>query len=52
MTHLRHHLPHLVDQKTVMRAHNAVLLTFVCGGLAASAMGALIYEVGRVFGAW
>ena len=46
MTHL-----HLVDHDTLVRANNALLLTLVIGGLAACAVGALIYDLGRVFGA-
>ena len=48
MTHL--HMPH-VDHDTLVRAENAVLLTLICGGLAATAIGALIYDLVRVFGA-
>jgi hypothetical protein len=47
MTHL--HMPH-VDHDTLVRAENALLLTLVCGGLAACAIGALIYDIVRVFG--
>jgi hypothetical protein len=50
MTHFTHHLPH-IDHETLVRAENAVLLTLVCGGLAACAIGALIYDLARVFGA-
>jgi hypothetical protein len=46
MTHL-----HLVDHDTLVRANNALLLTLICGGLAACAIGAMIYDLGRVFGA-
>jgi len=51
MTHFPHHLPH-VDHDTLVRANNALLLTLVCGGLAACAIGALIYDLGRVLGAF
>jgi hypothetical protein len=50
MTHFTHHLPH-VDRETLVRAENALLLTLVCGGLAACAIGAIIYDLVRVFGA-
>jgi hypothetical protein len=49
MTHL--HMPH-VDHEALVRAENALLLTLVCGGLAACAIGAVIYDLGRVFGAF
>ena len=44
------HLPH-VDHETLVRANNALLLTLICGGLAACAIGALIYDLARVFSA-
>ena len=47
MTHL-----HLVNHDTLVRANNALVLTLICGGLAACAIGALIYDLGRVVGAW
>jgi hypothetical protein len=50
MTHFTHHLPH-VDHETLVRANNALLLTLICGGLAACAIGALIYDLARVFSA-
>ena len=50
MTHFTHHLPH-IDHETLVRANNALLLTLICGGLAACAIGALIYDLARVFGA-
>jgi len=51
MTHFPHHLPH-VEHDTLVRANNALLLTLICGGLAACAIGALIYDFGRVFRAF
>jgi hypothetical protein len=35
----------------LVRANNALLLTLICGGLAACAIGALIYDLARVFSA-
>jgi hypothetical protein len=45
-------MTHLVDHDLLVRANTAVLLTLVCGGLAACAAGAAIYDFGRTFGAW
>ena len=35
-----------------LRANDALLLTIVCGGLAACAFGAVVYDVGHWFMAW
>jgi len=45
-------MAHLVEKRTLLRANSALLLTFVGGGLAACAVGAVIYDIGRVIGAW
>jgi hypothetical protein len=46
------HLPHLMEKETLARANTAVLLTIVWGGLAACALGAIVYDIGRWFAAW
>ncbi|MEA2990215.1 MAG: hypothetical protein QOG83_2926 [Alphaproteobacteria bacterium] len=43
---------HLVEKDTLLRANTAVLLTMVWGGLAACALGAVVYDIGRWFSAW
>jgi len=45
-------MSHLVDKQVLARANAALLLTFVWGGLAACAVGAIVYDVGHAFGAW
>jgi hypothetical protein len=45
-------MAHLVEKQTFFRANTALLLTMVWGGLAACAFGAVIYDIGRLFGAW
>ena len=40
---------HLVEKETLWRANAAFLKTAVCGGLAACALGAAIYDIGRWF---
>jgi hypothetical protein len=47
---MTHH--HLVDHDFLVRANTALLLTLVCGGLAACAAGAVVFDVGRTVGAW
>jgi hypothetical protein len=41
-----------LEKETLLRANSALLLTFVGGGLAACAVGAIIYDIGRLVGAW
>jgi len=36
----------------IERANTALLLTLVWGGLAACAVGAAVYDLGRLFAAW
>ena len=43
---------HLMEKQTLLRANSALLLTFVGGGLAACAVGAIIFDIGRLVGAW
>ena len=46
-------MTHFVDQHPLLvRANTALLLTLIWGGLAACAVGAVIYDLGRTFGAW
>ena len=40
---------HLIEKETLRRANTALLKTAVCGGLAACALGAAIYDFGRWF---
>ena len=43
---------YLVEKEKLQRANAALLKTAVCGGLAACALGAAIYDFGRWFTAW
>jgi hypothetical protein len=45
-------MAHLVEKETLLRANSAMILTLVGGGLAVCALGAVIFDIGRVFGAW
>lgn len=45
-------MTHLVEKQTLMRANTAVMLTLVWGGLAVCALGAVVFDVGRMFAAW
>jgi hypothetical protein len=45
-------MAHLLQKETLLRANSAVLLALVGGGLAACAVGAVIYDIGRMVGAW
>ena len=45
-------MSHLVDRHHLVRANTALLLTIVGGGLVACAVGAVIYDIGRLFAAW
>jgi hypothetical protein len=40
---------HFANRKTLARLNTAVMLVLVGSGLAACAIGALIYDVGRLF---
>jgi hypothetical protein len=42
----------LMEKQTLLRANSALLLALVGGGLAACAVGAVIYDIGRMLGAW
>jgi len=45
-------MAHLMEKETLVRANSALLLTLVGGGLAACAVGAVVYDIGRMVGAW
>ena len=45
-------MAHFMEKETLLRANSALLLTIVGGGLAACAVGAVVYDIGRVLGAW
>jgi len=45
-------MSHLFDRQVLARANAALLLTLVWGGLAACAVGAIVYDFGQAFGAW
>ena len=45
-------MAHFVEKETLLRANSALLLAIVGGGLAACAVGAVVYDIGRVVGAW
>jgi hypothetical protein len=44
-------MTHLVEKEKLQRANAALLMTVVCGGLGACALGAAIYDFGRLFAA-
>jgi hypothetical protein len=45
-------MAHLMEKETLLRANSALLLALVGGGLVACAVGAVIYDIGRMLGAW
>ena len=45
-------MAHLIQKRTLLRANSAVLLALVGGGLGACAVGAVVYDLGRMVGAW
>jgi hypothetical protein len=45
-------MTHLVEKHTFLRANTAVMLTLVWGALASCALGAAVFDVGRMAGAW
>jgi hypothetical protein len=44
-----HVMAHLVWKRVLARTNSAVLLSLVCGGLAACAFGAMIVDLSRWF---
>jgi hypothetical protein len=45
-------MAHLVEKETLLRANSAMMVTLVGGGLIACALGAVVFDIGRAFGAW
>lgn len=45
-------MTHLVEKETLLRANSALLLALVGGGLVASALGAVVFDIGRLFAIW
>lgn len=45
-------MAHLVEKATFIRANTALLLTIVWGGLAVCAIGAAVFDIGRLIGSW
>jgi len=45
-------MAHLMEKETLLRANSALLLTLVGGGLVVCAVGAVIYDIGQMVGAW
>jgi hypothetical protein len=45
-------MSHLVDKRSLARANGVLLLTLVGGGLAACAVGAVVYDLVQLFSAW
>jgi len=45
-------MSHLVGKDSLARANSALLLTIVGGGLAACAVGAVIYDLGKLISIW
>jgi hypothetical protein len=45
-------MAHLMEKETLLRANSALLLAIVGGGLVACAVGAVVYDIGRMVGAW
>ena len=45
-------MAHSMEKETLLRANSALLLAIVGGGLAACAVGAVVYDIGRMVGAW
>jgi hypothetical protein len=43
---------HLFDRRMLARLNAAIMLGLVGSGLAACAIGAFVYDVGRWFSAW
>jgi hypothetical protein len=41
-----------VEKESLVRANTAMMLTFVWGGLAVCALGAVVFDVGRILAIW
>jgi hypothetical protein len=40
------------DRRTLGRVNSALIFGLIGGGLAACAVGAFVYDIGRMFSAW
>jgi hypothetical protein len=45
-------MTHLVEKQTLLRANAAMMHAVVWGGLAVCALGAVIFDLGRMVAAW
>jgi hypothetical protein len=45
-------MPHVLEKHTFLRANTAVMLGLIWGGLALCALGAVVFDVGRIFAVW
>ena len=45
-------MTHLIEKETLLRANSALMLTLVGGGLMVCALGAVVFDIGRVFAIW
>jgi hypothetical protein len=57
MAVMAHRMAHFVDKahfdrQTLARLNTAIVLGLIVTGLAACALGAIVYDVGRLFSAW
>jgi hypothetical protein len=43
---------HFVDRQTLARLNAALMLGVIGSGLVACALGAIVYDIGRLFSAW
>jgi hypothetical protein len=50
MTHFAHKLH--IDKQKIDRVESVVVLSLIGGGLAFCVLGAVAYDIGRVFSAW
>lgn len=54
---MAHRMAHLVDKahldrQTLGRLNTAIMLGVIGSGLMACALGAIVYDIGRLFSAW
>jgi hypothetical protein len=45
-------MAHLMEKETLLRANSALMLALIGGGLVACALGAVIFDIGRVLAIW
>jgi len=43
---------HLVEKETLSRANSALMVTLIGGGLVICALGAVVFDIGRMFAVW